>query len=612
MDSFTNVYVADAGNNAIFQIATNGAVTTFSSGGGLFNVPEGIAVDSFGNVYVGNTGNNTILGINPGGKSTATIAGTSGSIGSADGLSSVAQFDAPIGVAVDAAGNIYVADELNNTIRKGTPYIAQTVVLTLDTSPSGLPVSVNGTNYPYTPQILAFAASSTNTATITVTNNYAFTNTAGITAANNYAFTNWTLNGSVVGTSTNCTFTLGTNVNETLVANLIPLYTLTVNASPTNDGAVTGGGIFLPGGTNIVTATASNGYVFASWVLNGSVVSTSSNYSFVLGDNDVLVANFLPACTISVSASPGNAGTVGGGGTFVQGITNTVTATASNGFIFTNWTVSNIVVSAASNYTFTLSSNVALVANFLPTYMLAASTSPLNGGNVIGGGTFVQGTTNTVTATAINGFIFADWTVSNIVVSTSPSYNVVLTNNEAIVANFLPLYTITVSAAPGNGGTVSGNGTFVSGSTNTVTANVTNGFIFTDWTVSNVVVSTLANYSFTLNNNVTLVANFLPLYTLTVNAAPVNGGMASGGGIYVSGSTNAVTATPTNGFIFTNWTVGNTVVSTSSSYNVILTSNETIVANILPLYTITVNAAPVNGGTVGGGGTFVFRAAPIP
>ena len=206
VDSSTNVYVADSSNNLIYRLRPAAWSRPFAtSGDGLFNSPEGVAVDGAGNVYVANTGANTILGIPRGGGLTTNIAGAAGLTGSADGLGSAAQFDTPIGLAVDASGNVYVADSLNNTIRKGTPYTAQTAVLTLTTSPSGFPLEVNGTNYASTPQVFAFATGSTNTVTATTNSGY--------------TFINWTQGGTVVSTSSNYTFTLGSN--EALVANFL-------------------------------------------------------------------------------------------------------------------------------------------------------------------------------------------------------------------------------------------------------------------------------------------------------------------------------------------------------------------------------------------------------
>jgi sugar lactone lactonase YvrE len=84
-----------------------------------FELPSGIAVDSRGNIYVADSGNHAVRKITPDGKVT-TLAG-SGLIGDADGSGSEASFYHPTDVAVDAAGNVYVADTLNHVIRKITP-----------------------------------------------------------------------------------------------------------------------------------------------------------------------------------------------------------------------------------------------------------------------------------------------------------------------------------------------------------------------------------------------------------------------------------------------------------------------------------------------------------
>ena len=80
----------------------------------------GVAVDSTGNVYVADQGNSTIRKVTAGGIVT-TLAGSAGTAGSADGTGAAARFYAPTSVAVDGAGNVYVADQYNSTIRKITP-----------------------------------------------------------------------------------------------------------------------------------------------------------------------------------------------------------------------------------------------------------------------------------------------------------------------------------------------------------------------------------------------------------------------------------------------------------------------------------------------------------
>lgn len=126
VDSDGTLYIADAGdNNLIRKIGVGGTITTlagsvegFADGVGsaaAFHTPSGLACDAQGNIYVADTGNHAIRKINPQGVVT-TLAGN-GTAGFRDGLGSQAQFNGPIGVAVDATGDVYVADTYNDSIR---------------------------------------------------------------------------------------------------------------------------------------------------------------------------------------------------------------------------------------------------------------------------------------------------------------------------------------------------------------------------------------------------------------------------------------------------------------------------------------------------------------
>ena len=130
VDQAGNVYVVDNGNDLIRKVTPAGQVSTFAGSGqpgssdgtgntASFNSPFGIAIDANGNLYVADSGNNLIRKITPGGAVT-TIAG-SGSRGANDGTGKAASFNTPAGIALDKYGNIYVADENNNLIRKITP-----------------------------------------------------------------------------------------------------------------------------------------------------------------------------------------------------------------------------------------------------------------------------------------------------------------------------------------------------------------------------------------------------------------------------------------------------------------------------------------------------------
>jgi sugar lactone lactonase YvrE len=131
LDGAGNIYAADTGNGTIRKITAAGVVTTLAgtahvlgSADGVgaaasFNYPYGIAVDGGGTVYVADLLNNNIRKIAPSGTVT-TLAGAAGNGAFADGSGAAARFNAPVSLAVDGAGNVYVADRGNNAIRKIT------------------------------------------------------------------------------------------------------------------------------------------------------------------------------------------------------------------------------------------------------------------------------------------------------------------------------------------------------------------------------------------------------------------------------------------------------------------------------------------------------------
>ena len=147
-DLYGNLYIADKANNLIRKIVTaTGVVTTLAGtttaghadGTGVaatFNGPSGLALDGFGNLYVSDGGNNTIRKIVLSTAEVTTVAGST-TAGHAEGTGTAARFSAPAGLAFDGTGNLFIADQSNNLIRK-IPSVPYSITPAL---PAGLTMS---------------------------------------------------------------------------------------------------------------------------------------------------------------------------------------------------------------------------------------------------------------------------------------------------------------------------------------------------------------------------------------------------------------------------------------------------------------------------------------
>jgi hypothetical protein len=265
---------------------------------------------------------------------------------------------------------------------------------------------------------------------------------------------------------------------------------ISVTASPSNAGLTTGSGNFAQGSTATVTATPNTGFVFTNFTRNGVIVSTSSSYQFKVDGNSTLVANFaaVPAgnSALVLSSSPANGGRTTGQGSYPTGSVVTVTAMANPGHTFMNWTDNGVLASTSSNYTFTLTGNRTLVANFrvIPSSQFAVnlSSNPAAGGSTDGEGSYNANTSVTVVATPNADYNFVSWTENGVIVSTTSSYTFNLAATRNLVANFaLKTFTLNVTAINGSVSKNPNQPNYTIRSSVQLTATANPGFQFTGW-----------------------------------------------------------------------------------------------------------------------------------
>ena len=460
--------------------------------------------------------------------------------------------------------------------------------------------------------------------------------------------------------SGNMTLTSGTtsatvSLSGTVAQGTGTSYEITATANPTAGGTITGAGTYYENGTCTLVATANTGYTFTNWTKNGSVVSTSASYNFTVNQANAgaYVANFtLNSYEVTATANPAAGGTISGTGIYDHGTTASLTATANEGYTFTNWTKNGVSVSTNATYSFTVTQATALVANFtINSYDVTATANPTEGGTVTVGAR----NRDDLVYDFENGW--QGWTTFQ-GSTTSPhswmhntEYTAYDSNGNQIVpechnsTSGMMLSESYISASTSGGS----DATAVTPDNYLVSPQFRLGGSFKFYAASrmsnypaekfSVLVSETGNSSasdFTHTElTVTLSDNSWNEYTIDLSGYSGMGYVAirhwdcndqhllyiddvtivegldqsTGSGNFNYGETCVVTATPNADYNFVNWTENGTQVSAEATYSFTVTGDRDLVANfsqVLPTYyTISVTANPSNGGTVTGGDSYV-------
>ena len=375
-----------------------------------------------------------------------------------------------------------------------------------------------------------------------------------------------------------------------------------------NTGTVTGSGVYNYREEVTLSATPNEGYRFLNWTENGEVVSTNAQYSFTAYQERILIANFVDVnepeepeepgdepeepgddqviyYNVEAVANPEEGGTITGAGVYEENENVTLTATANECYRFVNWTEYGDVVSTNVKYSFKITEDRDLVANFeLMTYDVAITVNPENAGTVTGAGTYLGNQEVTLTATPISGYRFVNWLEDGVVLSTNTEYTFAVTKDRNVIANFVAIGSnlLTVFINPKEAGEVEGAGAYTENATVTLKAIPESSYKFLNWTENDVIVSTEKEYTFVLTSDRNLVANFVAIkYEVTAIVDPEEAGEVEGAGIYQKNTRVTLVAKANKGYKFVSWTEDDEVVSEDEEYSFVIKRDVDLVANFV-------------------------------
>ena len=449
LDATGNLYIADSSNQVIRQVnAKTGNITTvagigtssgYSGDGGpatsaQLNSPEGVALDATGNLWIADSGNNRIREVDAVTGVITTVAGLGTSPGnySGDGGPAVgAKLNSPLGEVVDAAGNLYFADNGNSRIRKVTP-ASPGNVLTVNPQGTGtgvvfsLPAGIDcGT---IGPQVTMGKACADAFQSGTVVTLFA-------TATSGSTFAGWS-GGGCTGTGScqvtmnaagSVTATFNTTTYSTLSVSKLGLGTGTISSAPAG---IYCGTVCSASFNVIVTLTASPdpGSTFAGWSGGGCTGTGSCQVTMNAAASVTATFNVLPSYPLSVAKSGTGTGRVTSA---PEGIdcgatcsapfnqTVTLTAVADAGSTFTGWDACTgtgtcqVPMTAAAAVTATFTAEPLAITN-----SFGAATIPLNGTTLL---TFSVNNPNPTSS--MQGVAFTDSLPAGLVVATPINLN---------------------------------------------------------------------------------------------------------------------------------------------------------------------------------------------
>ena len=337
--------------------------------------------------------------------------------------------------------------------------------------------------------------------------------------------------------------------------------------------------------TNLTTSFLENGGASGLHISNISIYSGGDSVMFTVGA-------YSPSPKYTIIASAGKGGTISSNPNNLvnldSGAIVSLTALSNTGYRFTNWTRvgTTTIISSNNPYIFNITKSDTLVGNFVPvSYTI---TYNLNGGvgNMSPAVYTIESSTITLPVPVKSGNTFKGWYNNSSLIG-NPITSIVQgsTGNKVFYAKWDTIissnqFTLTLLAEPSNLGSIISWKAFTAGNPVSLLAIPNSGARFVKWTNNGVDYSFNANITIVVNSNITLVAHFALINTITttkyqvaVAVNPKEGGSVSGAGQYDSNATCQLIATPANDYMFIGYYLNNRLVSLNPDYAFVVNKN---------------------------------------
>jgi len=443
---------------------------------------------------------------------------------------------------------------------------------------------------------------------VTGSGSYAYGSDATIIALpdTGFSFAGWT--GDGIDDSNSASTSVSMTQDRILTASFTPReidrHLLVISSLPSSAGVTSGAEEYEDESNVSITATAATGYSFTGWTGEGITNPDLASTTVYMDQDRNITANFATNF-YDLNLSAGEGGTVSDGGSFAYNSTADISATPDMGYSFAGWNGSGVATPNSSSTTVSMIQDRNISASFsINSYILSLSSG--TGGSVSGEGIYTYGSVINISATPKTGYSFTEWTGNGVSDLGSASTSVSITQDRNISATFsINSYLLSLSA--GDGGSVSGSGSFIYGSSADINATPNTGYSFAGWSGDGVTTPNSASTTVSMTQNRSISAAFsINSYTLALSAS--TGGTVSNGGSYSYGASVTITATPITGYSFAGWT-GDGVASPDSATSLVsMTQDRNLTAHFTKDLLVLSISTP-EGGTVNDSGTHEFGSS---